>query len=97
MALTPIRDIDVIRKQVSPRIDAPPLTGPNTTFWPVMIGAEIIGKVTSAVHSTRLKHNFVLTVVSIDYTKIGVRCDIRTATGVVQATVVLTISLITHR
>ena len=88
MALTRIRDIGVTRKQVGLRIDAPPLTGPNTTFWPVMNGAEIIGKVTSAVYSPRLKHNIALAMVSIDYAKISVRCDIQTAAGVVQATVV---------
>ena len=49
MALTRIRDSGVTRKQVGLRIDAPPLTGPNTTFWPVMNEVEIIGKVTSTI------------------------------------------------
>ena len=88
MALTRIRDSGVTRKQVGLGIDAPPLTGTNTTFWPVMNGEEIIGKFTSAVYSPRLKVNIALARVSIDYAKIGVICDIQTAAGVVQATVV---------
>ena len=88
MALTRIRDSGVNRKQVGLRIDAPPLTGPNTTFWPVMNGVEIIGKVTSAIYSPRLKHNIALAMVSIDYAKIGVTFDIQTVAGDVQATVV---------
>ena len=88
MALTRIRDIGVTRKQVGLRIYAPPLTGPNTTFWPVMNRAETICKVTSAVYSPRLKHNIALAMVSIDYAKIGVGCGIQTAAEFVQATVV---------
>ena len=88
MTLTRIRDIGVTRKQVGLRINAPPLTGPKPTFWPVMNGAEIIGKVTSAVYSPRHKHSVALAMVSIDYAKISVRCDIQNAAKVDQATVV---------
>jgi len=89
MALNRIREIGVTRKQFGLRIDAPPSTGPNTTFWPVMNGAGIIGKVISAVYSPRLKHNISHAMVSIDCAEIGVTCDIDTAAGTLEATVVV--------
>jgi glycine cleavage system aminomethyltransferase T len=44
-------------------IDGAPLTGPNTTFWPITRDGATIGKVTSAIHSPRLKQNIALAMV----------------------------------
>ncbi len=54
-ALRRIRDNGVSRKQVGLRIEGAPLKGPNTTFWPISKDGDTVGKVTSAVHSPRLR------------------------------------------
>ena len=51
-------------------IDADPLEGPNTTFWPILKNNINIGKVTSAVYSPRLKKNIALGMVSIENSEI---------------------------
>ena len=50
-ALRRIRDEGVTRKQAGIVIEMEPLTGPNTTFWPITAGGERVGEVTSAVWS----------------------------------------------
>lgn len=65
-ALQRIRDEGVSRKQVGIVIEGQPLTGPNTTFWPISKEGNTVGKVTSAVYSPRLKQNISLAMVAID-------------------------------
>ena len=76
-ALIKIRDQGINRKQVGLVIDCDPLRGPNTTFWPVINNKKIIGKVTSAVYSPRLKKNIALAIVSIHHSKIGLRVEVK--------------------
>ena len=54
-ALKKIKQEGIKRKQVGLIIDCDPLSGPNTTFWPIEKDGKKIGKVTSAVYSPRLK------------------------------------------
>ena len=61
-----IRDEGVTRKQAGIVIEMEPLTGPNTTFWPITAGGERAGEVTSAVWSPRLAQNIALAMVRVD-------------------------------
>ncbi len=87
-ALRRIRAEGVSRKQVGLRIDCAPLTGPNTTFWPISAAGNTVGKVTSAIYSPRLKQNIALAMVSSDCAAIGTLLDVITGSGSATATVV---------
>jgi len=87
-ALRRIRDTGVTRKQVGLHLDGPPLSGPNTTFWPIGVGGDVVGKVTSAVYSPRLERNIALAIVSVENAALGTIVDVETATGPRKATVV---------
>lgn len=87
-ALQRIRAKGVSRKQVGLQIDCAPLTGPNTTFWPITAAGNSVGKVTSAVYSPRLKQNIALAMVSVDCAVIGTLLEVQTASGPTKATVV---------
>ena len=54
-ALKKIHDGGVKRKQVGVVLDCDPLEGPNTTFWKIIKNNKVVGKITSAVYSPRLK------------------------------------------
>ena len=87
-ALRRIRDEGVRRKQVGIVIDTDPLTGPNTTFWPVTAGGEQVGEVTSAVWSPRLEENIALAMVAIEHSEVGTTVDVETNLGPKPAIVV---------
>ena len=87
-ALQNIRAKGVSRKQVGLQIDGPPLTGPNTTFWPVTIDGRPIGKVTSAVYSPRLKQNIALAMVAADSASLGTQVEVSTPTRELHANIV---------
>lgn len=87
-ALKRIRDAGVTRRQVGLVIDCAPLPGPNTTFWPVNSNGRTVGKVTSAIHSPRLKQNIALAMVATGHGGIGTVLEVMTARGPAQATVV---------
>lgn len=87
-ALQRIHADGVTRKLVGLHIDADPLAGPNTTFWPVCHGEEAVGKVTSAVYSPRLKQNIALAMVGIDYGDIGTLLAVSMPAGTANARVV---------
>ena len=71
-ALRQIKAQGVTQKQVGLVIDTPPLASPNTRFWPVLnASGDVIGKVTSAVFSPRLKKNIALAMISTDDANIG--------------------------
>jgi aminomethyltransferase len=75
-SLSAIKETGITRSQVGLIIEGAPLPGPNTEFWPVSVGGEVIGKVTSAVYSPRLKLNIALAMVSIDIANIGTNCAV---------------------
>jgi len=87
-ALQRIKDTGVSRKQVGLVIDGAPLTGPNTAFWPIIRDGAAIGKVTSAIHSPRLKQNIALAMVQADHAAIGTMVEVVTTHGPTQATIV---------
>ena len=70
-ALKKIKQKGIKRKQVGLELDCKPLKGPNTTFWSIYNNDEVIGKVTSAVYSPRLKKNIALAMIAIKYSNIG--------------------------
>ena len=91
-ALQTIRDTGVKRKQVGLEISAAPLSGPNTTFWPVKSesksDAKTIGKVTSAIYSPRLERNIALAMVASEFAEIGTALQVTLPAGPVDAQVV---------
>ena len=87
-ALKKIKENGVKRKQVGLIIDCDPLKGPNTTFWKIKKNNKIIGKVTSAVYSPRLKKNIALAMISIEESEIGNILDIEVMNKTVKSTVV---------
>jgi len=88
-SLQSIKQNGVTRSQVGLVIEGEPLSGPNTEFWSVSSGDKIVGKVTSAVYSPRLKQNIALAMVSIDCADIGTTCLVTTPDDQRAAKVVL--------
>jgi aminomethyltransferase len=87
-ALTKIKEEGARRKQVGLIIDAAPLAGPNTSFWPITKDGTEIGKVTSAVYSPRLEQNIALAMLSAPLAVIGAQVEVVTSTGSTHATIV---------
>ncbi|MCH1456584.1 MAG: glycine cleavage system protein T [Planktomarina temperata] len=87
-ALRTIKQEGPMRKQVGLVLDCAPLTGPNTTFWAIQQDGAIVGKVTSAVYSPRLKQNIALAMVATDAATMGAEVEVLTNTGAVKATMV---------
>ena len=80
-ALIKIKREGIKRKQVGLIIDCEPLEGPNTTFWSIEKEGDVIGKVTSAVYSPRLKKNIALAMVNIKNSEIGTELKVLTNKG----------------
>ena len=80
-ALRQIKLAGVKRRQVGVVIDGPPLAQPNTRFWPLLIGGQSIGKVTSAVYSPRLKKNIALAMVDSAHAALGNKFSVSAAQG----------------
>ena len=70
-ALTEIYKNGVKRQQIGMEIEGDSLKGPNTVFWQVFFDNKIVGKVTSAVFSPRLKRNIALAMVDKNFSKLG--------------------------
>ncbi len=87
-ALKKIKAEGIKRKQVGLEINCEPLSGPNTTFWPIKKNNNEIGKVTSAVYSPRLKKNIALAIVNIKNSEIGTDLDVETNKGKFTAKIV---------
>jgi len=76
-ALKQAQQQGITRQQIGLEIDGGPLPGPNTQFWPVEVNGGVIGKVTSAVYSPRLKKNIALAMVASAHSAVGTPCDIQ--------------------
>ena len=87
-ALKKIKQEGVKRKQVGLELDCKPLKGPNTTFWSIYNNDEVIGKVTSAVYSPRLKKNIALAMIAIKYSNIGGKFKVKNNDGEFNCTIV---------
>ena len=78
-ALKQMQQHGISRQQIGLEIDGEPFPGPNTQFWPVEVNGEVIGKVTSAVYSPRLKKNIALAMVASAHSAVGATCDVQLA------------------
>jgi len=87
-ALNKINTDGIKRKQVGVILDCKPLTGPNTNFWKIIKNGNVVGKITSAVHSPRLKKNIALAMVSVEQSELGNQFDVVINSQLVKATVV---------
>ena len=87
-ALKKIRADGVKRKQIGLEIFCKPLSGPNTTFWPIKKNKVKVGKVTSAIYSPRLKKNIALAIVNIENSNNGTRLNVETNENEFDAVVV---------
>jgi aminomethyltransferase len=89
-ALKKIENDGIRRKQVGVIIDCEPLDGPNTTFWQLTKNNRIIGKITSAVYTPRLKKNIALAMVSVTNSELGTIFDLEISSKKYKATIVET-------
>ena len=87
-ALINISNQGLSRKQVGIIIEDNPMPGPNTRFWDVIKNGAVIGKVTSAVYSPRLKQNIGLAMVDIKYSDIGEELQIDNGTMILDCKIV---------
>ncbi len=87
-ALKKIKQEGIKRKQVGLIIDCDPLSGPNTSFWPIEKDGKKIGKVTSAVYSPRLKKNIALSMIEVNHSELGNQLNVQTNEGKYSATIV---------
>ena len=87
-ALQKINKDGIKRKQVGVILDCEPLTGPNTTFWETLKDNQVVGKITSAVYSPRLKQNIALAMVAINNSEIGTVLEVKMNDTMIKATVV---------
>ena len=87
-ALKKIKQDGIKRKQVGIEIDCEPLSGPNTTFWPVLNDQKNIGKITSAIYSPRLKKNIALAMIDVDHSNLGQKLKVKIDENVVDCSVV---------
>ncbi len=70
-ALIKIKNEGIQRKQVGLYLDNNRMDGPNTRFWNIKYDNKVIGKITSAVYSPRLKQNIALAIVDINYSNLN--------------------------
>ena len=76
-ALKRIKQQGVSQLQVSLEIDGPAFVGSNDADWPIIRDGQVIGRVTSAIHSPRLNKNISLALVSVQCAEIGLEATIR--------------------
>ncbi|MGI0149332.1 MAG: glycine cleavage T C-terminal barrel domain-containing protein [Thermoplasmata archaeon] len=86
-ALQRIKDRGPTRKLVGIKFDGAAIEF-NMTKWPVKAAGKIIGLVTSAIHSPRLKTNIGYAVVPIEYSDFGTELRVEPPGGPRNATVV---------
>ena len=86
-ALISILDKGIDRKQVGIIIDDDPMLGPNTRFWDTYVDDSVVGKVTSAVYSPRLKKNIALGMIKVDYSNLGQALTVDSGTKKLHAVV----------
>ena len=87
-SLIKIKKKGIKKKQVGLILECEPLKGPNTTFWKVFKENNLIGKVTSAIYSPRLKKNIALAMILLENTDIGTVLNIKTSSSTITASVV---------
>ena len=86
-ALRRIKAGGVARQLVGVEIGGDPIEF-NTTKWPVRAGGAVVGHVTSAIHSPRLKRNIAYAWVPVAHAALGTRLAVAVPGGERPATVV---------
>ena len=80
-ALKKIKSEGVKRHQVGIEISCTPLKHPNTSYWPIMVGSEEVGHITSAVYSPRLDKNIALAMMDVNHSAIDTAAETTTPEG----------------
>ena len=75
-ALRKIKENGVGQRQVGLIINSAPLSSPNKEFWTIFKNERVVGKVTSAVYSPRLKKNIALALIDVDCSDLGKSVDV---------------------
>ena len=80
-ALKKIKSDGIKRSQVGIEISCTPLKHPNTSYWPIMVGSEEVGYITSAVYSPRLDKNIALAMMDVNHSAIDTAAETTTQEG----------------
>ena len=80
-ALKKIKSDGIKRSQVGIEISCTPLQHPNTSYWPIMVGSEEVGYITSAVYSPRLDKNIALAMMDVNHSAIDTAAETTTPEG----------------
>ena len=80
-ALKKIKSDGIKRSQVGLEISCTPLKHPNTSYWPIMVGSEEVGYITSAVYSPRLDKNIALAMMDVNHSAIDTAAETTTPEG----------------
>ena len=80
-ALKKIKSEGIKRHQVGIEISCTPLKHPNTSYWPIMVGSEEVGYITSAVYSPRLDKNIALAMMDVNHSAIDTAAETTTPEG----------------
>ena len=80
-ALKKIKSDGIKRSQVGIEISCTPLKHPNTSYWPIMVGSEEVGYITSAVYSPRLDKNIALAMMDVNHSAIDTSAETTTPEG----------------
>ena len=80
-ALKKIKSDGVKRHQVGIEISCTPLKHPNTSYWPIMVGSEEVGYITSAVYSPRLDKNIALAMMDVNHSALDTAAETTTPEG----------------
>jgi aminomethyltransferase len=87
-ALIDLNNKGLSRKQVGIIINDKPMKGPNTRFRDVIKNDVVVGKVTSAVYSPRLKLNIGIAMVKIEFSDIGEELKINNGIKILDSKIV---------
>jgi len=80
-ALKKIKSDGIKQSQVGIEISCTPLKHPNTSYWPIMVGSEEVGYITSAVYSPRLDKNIALAMMDVNHSAIDTAAETTTPEG----------------
>ena len=80
-ALKKIKSDGIKRSQVGIEISCTPLKHPNTSYWPILVGPEEVGHITSAVYSPRLDKNIALAMMDVNHSAIDTAAETTTPEG----------------
>ena len=80
-ALKKIKSDGIKRSQVGIEISCTPLKHPNTSYWPILVGSEEVGYITSAVYSPRLDKNIALAMMDVNHSALDTAAETTTPEG----------------